>query len=176
MDLTKQLSHPKGGYLMRLISSSDWNAFLSCLDGLLDTPQVQSMRSLPHHPGVNCYEHSVFVAYVAFRLGRRWGLDYRACARGGLLHDLYLYDCRDRTAHPGNQCLDHPVFALRNACALTHLSKLERNIILAHMWPLALHLPRSKEAWTVSLADKFCATVEVFQLFKRLKLRAVLAA
>ncbi len=161
---------------MRLISSSDWNAFLSCLDGLLDTPQVQSMRSLPHHPGVNCYEHSVFVAYVAFRLGRRWGLDYRACARGGLLHDLYLYDCRDRTAHPGNQCLDHPVFALRNACALTHLSKLERNIILAHMWPLALHLPRSKEAWTVSLADKFCATVEVFQLFKRLKLRAVLAA
>ena len=161
---------------MRLIDLPNWTAFLDCLDGLLDTPQVQSMRSLPHHPGVNCYEHSVFVAYVAFRLGRRWGLNYRSCARAGLLHDLYLYRWNDQSAHPGLQCFDHPVFALRNASRLTSLSKLERNIILAHMWPLALHLPRSKEAWTVSLADKFCATVEVFQLFKRLKLRAVLAA
>ena len=149
---------------MRLIDLPNWNSFLSCLDGLLDAPQVQSMRSLPHHPGVNCYEHSVFVAYVAFRLARRWGLDYRACARGGLLHDLYLYNCHDSSAHPGNQCLDHPVFALRNASRL------------AHMWPLALHLPRSREAWVVSLADKMCATAEVVQLFKRMKLRAVLAA
>ena len=161
---------------MRLIDLPNWNSFRACLDGLLDSPQVQSMRSLPHHPGVNCYEHSVFVAYVAFRLARRWGLDYRAGARGGLLHDLYLYNCHDSSAHPGNQCLDHPVFALRNASRLTRLSTLERNIILAHMWPLALHLPHSREAWVVSLADKMCATAEVVQLFKRMKLRAILAA
>lgn len=161
---------------MKLIDPVNLRSFYAALGGLLDSPQVQSMRTLPHHPRTNCFEHSIFVAYVAFRLGRRWRLDWRSCARGGLLHDLYLYNSRDRSAHPGNQCLDHPVFALRNACALTDLSKLERNIILAHMWPLALHLPRSKEAWTVSLADKLCATVEVFQLFKRLKLRAVLAA
>jgi uncharacterized protein len=161
---------------MRLISFSDWNAFLTCLDGLLDEPQVQIMRSLPHHPGVNCYEHSVFVAYVAFRLARRWNLDYRSCARAGLLHDLYLYRWNDQSAHPGLQCFDHPEFALRNASELTDLSKLERNIILAHMWPLALHLPRSREAWTVSLADKLCATAEVMGVWKRLKMRAVLAA
>lgn len=161
---------------MRLVDLPNWNAFVSCLDGLLDAPQVQSMRSLPHHPGVNCYEHSVFVAYVAFRIGRRYGLDYRACARGGLLHDLYLYNCHDRDAHPGNQCLDHPVFALRNADALTSLTDKERNIILAHMWPLALHLPRSREAWAVSFADKLCATIEVVRLWKMLKLRAVAAA
>lgn len=161
---------------MRLIDPSNWNSFLDCLDGLLDTPQVQSMRSLPHHPGVNCYEHSVFVAYIAFRLARRWGLDYCACARAGLLHDLYLYRWDDQSAHPGLQCFDHPEFALRNASELTHLSKLERNIILAHMWPLALHLPHSREAWVVSLADKLCATVEVVQLFRHMKIRAVLAA
>ena len=44
------------------------------------------------------------------------------------------------------------------------------------MWPLALHLPRSREAWTVSLADKLCATAEVMGVWKRLKMRAVLAA
>ena len=161
---------------MRLIDLPNWTSFLDCLDGLIETPQVQSMRSLPHHPGVNCYEHSVFVAYVAFRLARRWGLDYRSCARAGLLHDLYLYRWNDQSAHPGLQCFDHPVFALRNAMTLTHLSKLERNIILAHMWPLAFHLPHSREAWVVSLADKLCATAEVVQLFRRMKIRAVLAA
>ena len=161
---------------MKLITQTNRAAYLACVQDLLDTPQVQSMRSLPHHPGVNCYEHSIFVAYVAFRLARRWGLDWRACARCGLLHDLYLYRSDDKAAHPGLQCFDHPVFAARNAARLTPLTDRERNAILAHMWPLALHLPRSREAWVVSLADKLCATAEVVQLFRRLKLRAVLAA
>lgn len=152
-----------------------WNDFLEALDGLLYTREVQFMRQLPHHVS-NCYEHSVFVAYVAFRIGRRYGLDCRACARGGLLHDLYLYNSKDRTAHPGNQCLDHPVFALRNAQKLTELSEKECNIILAHMWPLAIHMPHSKEAWAVSLADKLCSCVEVSGVFRRTRLRAVVAA
>ena len=161
---------------MTLIDQANRTAFLACVEDLLETPQVQFMRALPHHPGVNCFEHSIYVAYIAFRLARRWGLDCQSCARAGLLHDLYLYRWNDQSAHPGLQCFDHPEFALRNAMGLTHLSPLERNIILAHMWPLAFHLPRSREAWVVSLADKICATTEVFQLFHRLKLRAVLAA
>ena len=159
---------------MIIINETNQNAYLDCVRDLLQTPEVQSMRQLPHHPGVSCYEHSIFVSYVAFRLARRWGLDLRSCARCGLLHDLYLYRWNDQSAHPGLQCFDHPVFALRNAEKITHLTPKERNIILAHMWPLALHLPRSREAWTVSLADKICATVETIQLWKRLKLRAVL--
>lgn len=161
---------------MPLIDPSNREAFLSCVSDLLPTPEVQSMRSLPHHPGVNCFEHSIFVSYVAFRLARRWGLDYRSCARCGLLHDLYLYHPGDQSAHPGLQCFDHPVFAARNAAALTHLTDRERNAILSHMWPLAVHLPRSREAWVVSLADKLCATVEVFGVWKRMKMRCVLAA
>ena len=161
---------------MITINDANWQSFLTCVDDLIHTPQVQSMRHLPHHPGVNCYEHSIFVAYVAFRLARRWNLDYRAAARGGLLHDLYLYNCHDSSAHPGNQCLDHPVFALRNAMALTKLSDKEQNIILSHMWPLGVHLPHSREAWVVSLADKTCATMEVSGIWKRLRMRAVLVS
>lgn len=161
---------------MPLIDPLNKFCYISAVADLLSTPQVQSMRSLPHHPGVSCFEHSIFVSYVAFRLSRRWGLDWRSCARAGLLHDLYLYRWNDRAAHPGNQCLDHPVFALRNAEALTSLTDKERNIILAHMWPLAVHLPRSPEAWTVSLADKLCAAAEVMGVWKRLKMRCVLSA
>ena len=161
---------------MSLIDHANRSAFLSCVEDLLETPQVQSMRALPHHPGVNCFEHSIFVAYIAFRLARRWGLDCTACARAGLLHDLYLYRWNDQSAHPGLQCFDHPVFALRNAETLTPLTDKERNAILAHMWPLATHLPHSREAWTISLADKICATIETVQLWKRMELREVLTA
>ena len=140
-------------------------AFLACVSPLLDSQQVNAMKRWRHHFSVTCYEHSLFVSYVAFRIARRMGWDARSAARAGLLHDLYLYDPADRTAHPGNQCLDHPVAALRNAQALCpDLSEKEANAILTHMWPLAVHLPRSKVALAVNLADKLCATLEVAHL------------
>ena len=142
-------------------------AFLECVSPLLDSSEVKQMKRWRHHFSVTCYEHSLFVSYVAFRLARRLGWDYRAAARAGLLHDLYLYDPADRSAHPGNQCLDHPVAALRNAQALCpDLSRREANAILTHMWPLAVHLPRCREAVVVNLADKICATLEVIHLYR----------
>ena len=140
--------------------------FVNCVRDLLDSPEVQSMRALPHHPGTSCYEHSVFVAYVSFRLARRWGLDYRAAARAGLLHDLYLYDARNKPAYYGNQCFAHPVAALKNAWALCgSLTPMEANIIISHMWPLSRRMPRYKESLVVNLADKLCATAEVSHLY-----------
>lgn len=141
--------------------------FFSCVRPLLDSEQVRSMKRWRHHFTVTCWEHSVFVSWVAFRLARRWGWDARAAARAGLLHDLYLYDPADRAAHPGSQCLDHPEFALRNARALCpDLTQREQNAIVSHMFPLAVHLPRCREAWVVSLADKLCAAIEVAHLYR----------
>ena len=145
------------------MSRHDLNAaaFLDCVSPLLDSREVNAMKRWRHHLSVTCYEHSLFVSYVAFRIARRLGWDCRAAARAGLLHDLYLYDPADRSAHPGNQCLDHPVAALRNA-----LTDQEANAILTHMWPLAVHLPRCREAVVVNLADKLCATLELIQLYR----------
>ena len=142
-------------------------AFLDCVAPLLSSREVNEMRRWRHHYAVTCYEHSLFVSYVSFRIARRFGWDCRAAARAGLLHDLFLYDSSDRSAHPGNQCLDHPVAALRNARALCpDLSEKEANAILTHMWPLAIHLPRSKEAEAVNLADKVCAALEVARIYR----------
>lgn len=143
----------------------NYRCFLRCVQDLLDTPEVQSMRQLPHHPGTTCYEHSVRVAYVSFRLARRWGLDYVAAARAGLLHDLYLYNSKDKPSYYGAQCFAHPVAALKNAWALCgSLTPMEENIIVSHMWPLARKMPRYREALVVNLADKLCATAEVVGL------------
>ena len=142
-------------------------AFLQCVEPLLESPQVKSMKRWRHHIFVTCYEHSVFVSYVAFRLARYLGWDYRAAARAGLLHDLYLYDSADRSAHPGLQCLDHPEFALHNAEALCpDLTGNEKNAIVSHMFPLAVHLPRCREALVVNLADDICAVLEAARLYR----------
>lgn len=142
-------------------------AFLACVAPLLDSPEVHSMKQWRHHFSVTCYEHSLFVSYVAFRIARRLGWDYRSAARAGLLHDLYLYDAADHTAHPGNQCLDHPEFALRNARQLyPDLTPQEENAIVSHMFPLAIHLPRCREALVVNLADKVCALLEVIHIYR----------
>lgn len=155
---------------MGIIDETNWHCFLDCVGDLLFTPEVQSMRDIPHHPGTCCYEHSVFVAYVAFRLARRWNLDYMAAARGGLLHDLYLYD--PRTLPSYRQCFAHPVAAAENAAALCGgLTAREKNCILAHMWPLSRRAPRSREAAAVCLADKLCATAEIMQIWRNLGLR-----
>ncbi len=137
------------------------SSYFACVEDLITSEQVESMKQWRHHFSVTTYDHSLFVSYVAFRLARRLGRDYRMAARMGLLHDLYLYDSHDKSAHPGNQCFDHPVAAARNAAQLVELSAKEENIILSHMWPLAKTMPRSAEALIVNAADKFCATLEV---------------
>ena len=155
----------------------NYECFRHTVADLLGSEQVRRMQQIPHHPGTTCFEHSVFVSYVAFRMARRLKLDYMAAARAGLLHDLYLYDPRDRSAHPGSQCIDHPRFALRNARALCgELSEKEENIILSHMWPLSPKMPHCREAVVVNLADKLCATIEVLQFHRLIRMDQKLLA
>ena len=145
--------------------------FVRTTGDLLNCRQVRMMGRWKHHGRVTTLDHSLFVAYLSFRAARALGLDAAAAARGGLLHDLYLYNSKDKSAHPGWQCFDHPRAAAKNAQALTDLSPKEKNIILSHMWPLGGALPRSPEAWLVDLVDTICAGLEVFRIYHPAKLR-----
>ena len=152
-----------------------WSAYLDCVGELLAQPQVQAMKEIRHHPGVSCFEHSLFVSYVAFRLAGRWRGDSRKAARAGLLHDLYLYDPRSLPSY--KQCFAHPLAAERNARALCgELSEKEENIILSHMWPLSPKMPHCREAVVVNLADKLCATIEVLQFHRLIRMDQKLLA
>ena len=42
----------------------------------------------------------------------------------------------------------------------------EKNAIVSHMFPLAVHLPRCREAVAVNMADKLCAVLEVVRLYQ----------
>lgn len=167
-----------------IIDAANLDCFLPCVQDILNSPQVQSMKDIHHHPGTSCFDHSLFVSYAAFRLARRWGLDCRVAARAGLLHDLYLYDPKARTfthdRYEGLQCFAHPRAALKNAWALCgSLTPKEENIILTHMWPLSPKMPRYREAFVVNLADKLCALAEVAGFYRhayRARMHAAAAA
>ena len=144
--------------------------YAACVADLLNSDEVLWMKNIRHHHFVTCYEHSLFVSYVAYRLARHWNIYVREAARAGLLHDLFLYDPKDKTQYEGNQCFAHPVAALKNASRLTELSDAEADAIVTHMWPLAKKMPRYKVSYVVNAADKLCAVIEGVYLYRLMKL------
>ena len=85
----------------------------------------------------------------------------RDLVRGALLHDYFLYDWHDKYSHEKLHGFHHPHVALENASREYQLTPRERDIIQKHMWPLTLfHIPRCREAWVVTTADKYCSLKE----------------
>ena len=151
--------------------------FCRTTEELLGSDAVRRMGQWKHHGHISTLDHSLFVAYWSFRIARKLGLDASAAARGGLLHDLYLYNSRDHRNYEGHQCFAHPKAALRNARALCgELTAKEENIILSHMWPLSRRMPRSREAVLITLVDKICATAEAMHIWHCMRLRTLLPA
>lgn len=137
------------------------NRFCRTLSGLERDPQVRQMEQYTQHKGNTTFHHCHDVAVASFRLAQRlgWRIDEDAIARGALLHDFHLYT---RQKMDWKHLFRHPRLALRNAEKLYPLSDKEKNIITSHMWPLTmLHPPKSKEAFLVMLADKYCAFREM---------------
>lgn len=143
------------------------NEYLSCVRDVDVHADVQSMRLLPQHAeGVSTYDHSVLVAYSSYRVCRALGLDARAAARGGLLHDLFLYNWQERRgAGLRDHIQNHPRYALENAEARFSLTDTERDIIATHMWPATpTRFYRRWESLVVSCMDKLCAAAELLHL------------
>ena len=147
--------------------------FERCISDLLATAGVSQLKDIGAHYLTNCYEHSLFVAYVSFLFCRYFNWDFVAAARGGLLHDLFLYD-RKKDPYEGKHLLSHPRRALENAVKLAPLNDREKDIIVKHMWPLTWKLPKYRESFVVSTADKLCALTECLPLYKWMHVRKAL--
>lgn len=135
--------------------------FRMCINDLITHESIQEMKLYRHHSSVSCFEHSVNVSYASFMLCRAIGWDCAAAARGGLLHDLFLYDWRTHKPQEGLHGFVHPRLALNNASEVCTLNEVERDIILKHMFPLTWPPPRYKESMLVCLVDSLCSLWEV---------------
>jgi uncharacterized protein len=131
---------------------------------ILDSNGMKREAGFTQHGAVSCYDHSVAVACESLKLALRLWLkvDVRAMVRGALLHDYFLYDWHDPDICPRFHGFTHAKAALENAERDFDLTDAEREIIKKHMFPLNPRPPRSRESLLVTLADKICASREIY--------------
>lgn len=142
----------------------DWkDEFYECVKDVAEHPVVLRMKLYPHHGNTNCYQHCMNVAYYNYRICKIMGRDEKSAARAGMLHDMFLYDWHKHTVRTGDHFhgLTHPKKALENAVKFFELNKIEKDIILNHMWPVTLlSVPRTAEGWITTCTDKYCGACE----------------
>jgi uncharacterized protein len=137
--------------------------FYSYIEDLVDAEPVVQMKQYIQHGTTTTFEHCLNVSYCNYLVCKHFGLDARAGARAGMLHDLFLYDWHyypikklDRLRHGAT----HPIKACENACKYFELTECEKDIIRNHMFPMTLKRPKYKETVVIILVDKYCGLVE----------------
>ena len=131
---------------------------------IIYSPGMQLEKRFIQHGNVTCYDHSLSVAYMSIWLANklRINVDMSSLIRGALLHDYFLYDWHIPDKSHRLHVFHHAKTALKNAKRDFTINEREENIIVTHMFPLNLRLPKYKESIIVSLADKICTICEVF--------------
>lgn len=140
--------------------------FYSAVEDIVEHPAVCQMKRYLHHGDSSCYQHCLNVAYHNYQVCRFLRLDARSAARGGMLHDLFLYDWHTHAKETGNHFhgLTHPRTAHDNAEKLFELNHIEKDVILSHMWPVTiLRFPRTIEGVIITITDKYCGAFETMR-------------
>ncbi|MCH5196289.1 MAG: HAD family hydrolase [Oscillospiraceae bacterium] len=151
---------------------SECKEYISCVSDLLENGNIQKLADFNHHIGTTRFQHSLNVSYYNFLMCGFFGLDKKSAARAGLMHDLFFYDRRKHEKGIGesSHISEHPKIAFFNASEMFSINELEGDMIINHMWPMTLHLPKHRETFVITLVDKFCAAAEVLtSLRSRLK-------
>ena len=135
-------------------------AYLAEVGHILKNEEFLSLACYVHHQWTNRLMHSINVSYLSWIIAKKLRCDAKAAARAGLLHDFCPYDFKVKTPTGEHQAFYHPKAAARNSLEKFDISAREKDAILTHMFPLG-PLPRNREAWIITLADKICAILEV---------------
>ena len=134
---------------------NDWEYF-KIIKPYLQNEEVQKMIDIKHHL-VNRLSHCLSVSYYSFLICKKIKWNYKAVAKAALFHDFYFTKIKDEDGIKDKIeefANGHAEEAYLNAVKNFHLSPLEENIILSHMWPLSKYRPKYKEAIIVGLVDK----------------------
>ena len=135
--------------------------YMDIVKDIIENEMVQEMKQYRQHFNVSCFDHCLYVSYNLYLLCKKHKLDYASAARAGLVHDLFLYDWRKRQeGRKGLHAYTHARTAYENAKTIFNLNKKEKDIILKHMWPVTLGIPRYKETFLMTYVDKYFAYSE----------------
>lgn len=132
--------------------------YLEIVDYILNDEEFLKLKKCEHH-GISRFDHSLKVSYKAYKFAKKNGLDYKAVAVGGLLHDFFIEEnvgLKDKFL----SMINHSLKAEINALEKFNVSPKEADIIRSHMFPINTIVPKYKESWIVSLYDKKVALGE----------------
>lgn len=137
--------------------------FIELIEDLINNETVQEMKKYRQHYQTTCYDHCFEASYYCYKICKKFHLDYKSAARAAMLHDLFLYDWRVRQPdRKGLHAFTHPKYAYENAIKICELNKLQKDMIVKHMWPLTVIFPRYIESYILTLVDKYCALSESY--------------
>ena len=129
------------------------------IDNILNDEKFKKLDKCLHH-GTTRYEHSIRVSYLSYKIAKINNLDYITAARAGLLHDFFNNEGSSMIER-FKSTFTHPSIAVENAKEVFNITEKESKIIRSHMFPVNLTLPRSIEAWIVTVADKIIFLKEI---------------
>ena len=140
------------------------NSYYDCVKDIIGCEQVQELKSITHHISTTRFQHCVNVSYYSYVVCRKFRLNARSAARAGLLHDLFYYDRKEYNAEKvrgqASHSMNHAMQASANAAEITPITRLERDMIEKHMWPMTRPRPSYKETYIITVIDKYCAVLE----------------
>ena len=117
------------------------------------------------HGNTSVLLHSIAVAYYSYYLSWYFHLNFREreLVRGALLHDYFLYDWHNSGEGHTFHAFTHARDAFVNAQKEFELSRIEREVIKKHMFPLTPVPPLCREGLMGCLVDKGCSLYETFK-------------
>lgn len=143
--------------------------FNNIISNIKTNETVLQMNNYRQHYNTTCYEHCLYVSYYTYILCKKLHLDYKSGARAAMLHDLFLYDWRAPSDRTGFHAFTHPQEAFNNASSLFELNDIEKDVILKHMWPVTIKLPKYMESYIITITDKYSAVIESLTGFEESK-------
>ncbi|WP_294345320.1 phosphohydrolase [uncultured Clostridium sp.] len=153
-----------------LLNEKEIDYYMECIEEFMNLEEYRSMSEFIQHGKVSCLEHSLSVSYYSYLISKKFhiNVDARSLIRGAALHDFFLYDWHIKEGRKGWHGFRHPKIAYENAIKYFDINDIEKDIILKHMWPLTIKIPRCKEAFIVTFVDKMCSLAETFRIYPSL--------
>ena len=149
------------------INAEDDENYLSLVSDILDNEEFKELSNYVHHDS-NRLQHSMNVSYISYLVAKKLRLDYKKVSRGALLHDFFFVDNHSISKTNRFKTLFmHSKYALLKSREHFELSKMEENIILSHMFPVGIFLPKYKESILVDLIDDYVSILEAYTAKKK---------